>query len=74
MPPHTRLVVAEVAAATLMVGSEVIAVSELPEAVAIDPAGTRIATAVALSAAHEVALVDLDDGVLAIFRVARAVV
>ena len=100
--PDGRLVVAEAAAATLTVGSETIGVSELPETVTIDPAGTRIVTAgaiggvlqmfdsdggplldvalggrpvrvlfspdggtiaVALSAAHEVALVDLDGGV-----------
>ena len=102
MLPDGRLAIAEAGSSTLTVGGISLEVSELPETVAIDSTGTRIATAgavggvlhvfdskgglvfevtlggrpvralfspdggtiaVALSAAHEVALVDLDDGV-----------
>jgi len=100
--PDRRPVVVAAADSTLRIGPKVIDVSELPETVAIDSTGTRIATAgavggvlhafdsdggllfeatlggrpvrvlfspddrtiaVALSAAHEVALVDLQGGV-----------
>jgi DNA-binding beta-propeller fold protein YncE len=100
--PDGRLAVAEAGPSTLSIGTEAIAVSELPETVVLDPSGTLIATAgalggdlqlfdaggglllevalggrpvrvlfspdggavaVALSAAHEVALVALDGNV-----------